>query len=77
VRQRPKPSPWRLVLAVALGFLIGTYVGRLADLGTFSRTLLLSPWTLDLSVVGVRLWVATNLLGLLGAALGLVFAALT
>lgn len=57
-----------------VGLLVGTFVGRAWAVGWLSHPLVLLPWQLDLYVVGLRIWVSTNLLGLLAGLAGLLLA---
>ena len=62
---------WGLLLAI-VGLLLGTYAGtRLGGhLSVLSRSLSFGPTALNLGALGVTVRVDTNLLGLIGAAVG-------
>lgn len=70
---------WGLILALLLGLVVGTVAG--ANVGPLAHTwlghpLVLSPWTLNLYVVGMRIWIQTNVAGLVLAFIGvLIYAA--
>gem|GEM_PF-2730331 len=80
VKSKRQHHPWGLILAGALGLVIGTVAG--AEVGALSRTwlghpLALTPWTLNLFVVGIRIWIHTNVSGLVLAFIGvLVYSAI-
>jgi hypothetical protein len=74
VRGSRRRGPWGPVVGGILGLLIGTFVGRTWPVGPLAHPLALLPWQLDLLVVGIRVWVTTNVLGLVGAAAGVVLA---
>jgi hypothetical protein len=57
-------------IGLALGLVVGTAVGRDLPVGPLAHPITLLPWQLDLYVVGLRLWIQTNVLGLVGAAVG-------
>lgn len=65
---------WGLLLAI-IGLLLGTYVGhRLgAQHAIVGRPFAFGPTGLNLGALDVTVRVSTNLLGLVGAALGAVF----
>lgn len=62
---------WGLLFAI-LGLLLGTYLGRHlgAQASILSRSLTFGPNALNLLAFDVTVRVDTNLLGLIGAALG-------
>ncbi len=59
-------------LATLLLLVIGTAIGRDLALGPFSQPLGFAPLRLDLYIVSVAIGVTTNVLGLIGAFLGVV-----
>ena len=74
MRQNRRKSPWGAALGLILGLIVGTLAGRSLPLAPLDHPLTLVPWQLDLYVVGVRVWVSTNVLGLVGAAVGIILA---
>ncbi len=62
---------WGLLLAI-IGLLLGTYVGAhiAAHVAPLDRRFAFGPTALNLGALGIAVRVNTNLLGLVGAALG-------
>lgn len=79
IRKNRRRNVWGFVLALLLGLIVGTLVGQ--DVGSLSHTwlgraLVLSPWTVNLYVVGIKIWIQTNAAGIILAFIGvLVYAA--
>lgn len=73
IQRRHQRSIWGLILAIVLGLVLGTAAGQ--SITAISNTwlghpLVLTPWSLDLYVVGIRIFVQTNVAGIVLAFIG-------
>ncbi len=72
MRNRRHGSWLTTALATVLLLVIGTVLGRDLQLGPLSQPIGFAPLRLDLYIVDVAIGIATNVLGLIGALLGLI-----
>ncbi len=72
VRHRRQGSWFTTLIAVVLLLVIGTVLGRDLHLGPLSQTIGFNPVALDMYIVNLTIGLATNVLGLVGALLGLI-----
>jgi len=71
--RRHRQGGWILTaLATVLLLVIGTVLGRDLALGPLSQTIGFRPVSLDLYIVQIAVGISTNVLGLIGALLGLI-----
>lgn len=79
MKKSRRRNVWGFVLVVVIGLIVGTLLG--ANVAPIAHTwlghpLVLTPWSLDLYVVGFRVWIQTNVAGLvLAFVAALVYAA--
>lgn len=72
MRHRHQGNWFTTTLATVLLLVIGTVLGRDLHLGPLSQAIGFAPVTLNIYIVNLAVGVATNVLGLIGALVGLV-----
>jgi len=72
MRHRRQGNWLTTALATILLLVIGTVLGRDLQLGPLSQAIGFAPLTLNLYIVSLAIGLSTNVLGLIGALVGLV-----
>ena len=72
VRHRRQGNWFTTLIAAVLLLVIGTVLGRDLQLGPLSQAIGFRPVSLDMYIVNLTIGLATNVLGLVGALLGLI-----